>query len=211
METNDLIKTLARDARAAGPSLTATLAGALLPALLVAAVVFFAVLGPRPDFMAAAATPRFLLKFVVTGVLAATAFACLPALLRPGAQNRAMPLLLLAPAIIAVAVLVEFTAIPRVDWAARWIGTNNLVCLACIPLIGAGPLAVFLAALRRGAPTRPAFAGAVAGLLAGGIGALFYAAHCTDDSPFFVATWYGIAIAVLALLGALLGRRLLRW
>ena len=39
-----------------------------------------------------------------------------------------------------------------------------------------------------GVPTRPALAGAVAGLLAGGLAASFYAAHCTDDSPLFVTT-----------------------
>jgi hypothetical protein len=70
---------------------------------------------------------------------------------------------------------------------------------------------VFIAALRHGAPTRPAFAGAVAGLAAGGLAATLYAAHCTDDSPLFVATWYTIAIAVLAGLGALGGRLFARW
>ncbi|WP_245520604.1 NrsF family protein, partial [Mesorhizobium sp. M1C.F.Ca.ET.144.01.1.1] len=34
-----------------------------------------------------------------------------------------------------------------------------------IPLIGIGPLAIFLGMLRYGAPTRPVLAGAVAGLL----------------------------------------------
>ena len=80
-----------------------------------------------------------------------------------------------------------------------------------IPLIGIGPLAIFLAALRHGAPTRPALAGAVAGLLAGGIAATFYAAHCTDDSPLFVAIWYPIAIAGLALIGAVAAHLCVRW
>ncbi|TIM19365.1 MAG: DUF1109 family protein, partial [Mesorhizobium sp.] len=39
----------------------------------------------------------------------------------------------------------------------------------------------------------------------------FYAAHCFDDSPLFVATWYTAAIAGLALLGALGGRFFIRW
>ncbi|TIM18804.1 MAG: DUF1109 family protein, partial [Mesorhizobium sp.] len=37
------------------------------------------------------------------------------------------------------------------------------------------------------------------------------AAHCFDDSPLFVATWYTIAIAILAALGAFGGRLLVRW
>ncbi|MFC6491272.1 NrsF family protein, partial [Nitratireductor sp. GCM10026969] len=57
----------------------------------------------------------------------------------------------------------------------------------------------------------PALAGAAAGLLAGGLAATFYAAHCTDDSPLFVAVWYTIAVAMLALVGAAIGSRLARW
>ena len=48
---------------------------------------------------------------------------------------------------------------------------------------------------------------AAAGLLAGGLAATFYAAHCFDDSPLFVVTWYSLAIAGLTVLGALGGRR----
>lgn len=211
MQTNDLIEALAKDTRSQGPSPMLVLAGAAAVAVMIAAAVFFAVLGPRPDFVHAMGTSRFVLKFVVTGALAATAFACTARLARPGESLRGTALLLLAPAILIVAVAVEFQAIPSVDWEARWIGTNSLVCMMSIPLIGIGPLAVFLAALRYGAPTRPRLAGAVAGLLAGGMGALFYAAHCPDDSPFFVATWYTLAIAGLAVIGALAGQRLLRW
>ena len=44
-----------------------------------------------------------------------------------------------------------------------------------------------------------------------GLAATFYAAHCTDDSPLFVATWYPLAIAMLAIAGALAGRLFVRW
>ena len=54
-------------------------------------------------------------------------------------------------------------------------------------------------------------AGAVAGLVAGGVGATLYAMHCTDDSPLFVALWYSLAVALVALAGAAAGRWLLRW
>jgi hypothetical protein len=43
------------------------------------------------------------------------------------------------------------------------------------------------------------------------LGGAFYAAHCFDDSPLFVATWYTLAIAFVTGLGALLGSKLLRW
>ena len=77
--------------------------------------------------------------------------------------------------------------------------------------MGIGPLALFVAALRHGAPSRPGLAGAVAGLAAGGIAATLYAAHCTDNSPLFVATWYTLAIAILTGTGALAGRAFARW
>ena len=58
---------------------------------------------------------------------------------------------------------------------------------------------------------RPALAGVVAGLVAGGLGAAVYAIHCPDDSPLFVAVWYSIAIAFVATVGGLAGHSVLRW
>jgi hypothetical protein len=112
---------------------------------------------------------------------------------------------------MAGALALEMMAVPSADWMPRLVGHNMPVCLSMIPLIGLGPLVVFIAVLRHGAPTRPALAGAVAGLAAGGLAATFYAAHCTDDSPLFVAAWYTIALAFLAGLGALGGRVFARW
>jgi hypothetical protein len=54
-------------------------------------------------------------------------------------------------------------------------------------------------------------AGAAAGLLAGGLGAVLYAIHCPDDSPLFVALWYVPAVALVVLAGAAAGSRVLRW
>lgn len=212
MDTSELIRALAADTRQPAPSLPLVWWSAAGLAIVLAAAVFFATLGPRPDIAAAAETPRFLFKFLVTITLAASAFGLARALSRPGeARRRAMLALAAAPALVAMAVVVELVVLPSGAWAATTIGTNSVLCLTYIPLIGIGPLALFLAALRHGAPTRPAIAGAVAGLLAGGIAATFYAAQCTDDSPLFVATWYTIAIAGLALAGTLGARLFVRW
>ena len=81
-------------------------------------------------------------------------------------------------------------------------------------MIPAGALPLLAAALfglRHGAPTRPALAGALAGLLSAGLAATLYASHCTDDSPLFVATWYTIAAVLVAAIGALAGPRVLRF
>jgi hypothetical protein len=116
-----------------------------------------------------------------------------------------------APVLIALGVIFELAVLPPGTWPAKLIGTNGMACLIFITLIGLGPLAMFLLALRYGAPMNPAGAGAVAGLLAGGIAAGLYAIHCTDDSPLFVATWYTIAILLLAIIGAAAAYRFVRW
>ena len=53
--------------------------------------------------------------------------------------------------------------------------------------------------------------GALVGLASAALGAALYALHCTDDSPLFVATWYGAAALLMTGIGAILGARLLRW
>ncbi|GAA2835859.1 hypothetical protein EDC40_1068 [Aminobacter aminovorans] len=212
METKDLIKAISCDAAAARRSFGTLLLAAFVVASVIAAIVFSIVAGPRADFAAAAETWRFLLKFVVTLALVGTTAALALSLARPGARlGMRLGLLAVAPTILLGAILVELTTIPSAEWATRLVGTNARICLTLIPLIGLGPLAVLLTAMRQGAPTRPSLAGAACGLLAGGLAATLYAAHCFDDSPFFVATWYTLAIAILTAVGAIAGRYALRW
>jgi hypothetical protein len=157
-------------------------------------------------------TMRFDFKFVVTLLLAATAFLVLRDMARPEVErSRLRSVLLVAPVLLLLAVGLEMVAVPRDLWMLRMVGHNVRFCTVFIPLFSLGPLALMLWALRYGAPTHPARTGAIAGLVAGGIGAAFYAAHCFDDSPLFVAVWYSLAIGAVAGLGALLGSRFLRW
>ncbi|ESX31563.1 MULTISPECIES: NrsF family protein [unclassified Mesorhizobium] len=212
MRTEDLIKALDADTSSKAMPLRSAWLMAAAAAAVIAALVFFLTIGPRPDIMTAMHTMRFLAKFVFTIVLAVTAFGLVRALATPGASTaRAAAWMLAAPLLVAVAVALELFMVPEPMWSTRMVGSNMMICMGFIPLIGIGPLAVFLWMLRYGAPTRPVLAGAVAGLLAGGLAATFYAAHCFDDSPLFVATWYTLAIAVLAGLGALGGRFFVRW
>jgi len=212
MDTNELIKTLASHSKRPARPLSTVWWWAVGISIAIAALVFFMVLGLRSDISSALETPRFLFKFLVTLTLAVSAFNCVRALSRPGESWRNEVLCLaIAPALLAMAVVVELFALPSDLWTATMIGRNSVVCLTYIPLIGLGPLAVFLWTLHYSAPTNPAFAGSVAGLLAGGIAATFYAAQCADDSPLFVAMWYTIAIAILAILGAVGASRFARW
>jgi hypothetical protein len=188
------------------------LAAAVAGGATVAAMLFFAAIGFRPDIAAALGSGRFLFKFVVTLALAITATAAVMRLGRPGAELVAKGLLLaIAPALLCIAVVVEISLLSESQWLPKLIGHNALDCLLLIPLLAIGPLACLLLALRQGAPSNPGLAGAVAGLAASGIAATFYAANCTDDSPLFVMTWYSIATLMVAGCGYLIGRRWLRW
>ena len=211
MKTGDLIKGLSAD-KTPGMPMARTWLLATLAAVGLAALAFFALLGPRPDINDAMGSWRFLLKFVETGLLALTAWGAVTMLSSPG-QYRSWPMvaLLAAPVLLVIAAMLEMSLIPSGDRVPKMIGTNNMLCLLAIPAIGLPPLAVFLAALKHSAPVRPGVAGAVAGLFAGGIAAFFYGMHCIDDSPLFVIIWYTLAIAILAAIGAVAGRRILRW
>ncbi|HUJ03620.1 MAG TPA: NrsF family protein [Rhizomicrobium sp.] len=212
MKTDDLIATLATDAPQKDANPARALGVAVAIGALVAGTSFMLTLGPRPDFTSAMHTMRFDFKFVVTLVLAASAVFVASRAMRPEARLGGIRFVLLtAPLLLAAAVILELIAVPRDLWMTKLIGQNMRFCTSFIPLFSIGPLALMLWAFRRGAPENPVRAGALAGLVAGGLGAAFYAAHCVDDSPLFVATWYSLAIAFVTGIGALSGAKLLRW
>lgn len=212
MRTDDLVHALVADNATRVASLRHVLAWTVAAAFVVSTVIFMAMLGPRPDAIQSLGSLRFDLKFVETLLLAATAGTLVLRLMRPEVRGGVWLLLLLAaPAVLVVAVLVELFVLPPAGWEMATIGKNWWICLTSIPTLSIPLLIAALYSVRYGATTQPRIAGAVAGLFAGGLAATLYAAHCTDDSPLFVATWYTIAIAFVALVGALIGPRVLRW
>jgi hypothetical protein len=212
MKTEDLIGALAVDAEAPALPLRGALAVGTVVGAALSGLVFLAVLGPRPDIAVALTTPRFVLKLAECAVIAVAAGAVAFAMLRPAADRRAGRLCLaVAGLVVALGLVAEAALVPAAEWGGRLVGSNGLHCLVSVPLFSAPALAALLVAARRGAPTEPGRAGAMIGVLAGGIGAFFYALNCNDDSPFFVAVWYTPAILAIAALGAAIGRRRLAW
>jgi hypothetical protein len=212
METDQLIRTLAADNAHRARPVGLALALALLVALPVTLAMFFAALGVRPDVMTAMHNPFFDLKFLVTLALAISAIAVSLHLSRPDAVLRGWAWLLAIPiGLLAVGIVGEMMLPQRLPMMTRLIGSNSRVCMTAIPLLSLPLLAAALIGLRHGASTRPALAGALAGMLSAGLAATLYAAQCTDDSPLFVATWYTIATAMVAAIGALAGSRMLRF
>lgn len=211
MKTDHLIEMLAQDAPVRG-QLSTRLAGAILAGGVAAAIAFEGFVGIRPDFVSAGQSARFVFKilFVVCFLYIAVGMAMQVG--RPDAQlgrwRIAFAALLLA---LGIASATELLVTPPGFWTAQLVGRNAAFCLVVIPALALAPLIFLLFALRAGAPSRPGLAGAVAGLTASGIATVLYAAHCPDDSPLFVATWYSLATALVTAAGYVAGLRLLRW
>jgi hypothetical protein len=212
MDTDQLIRTLAADNSYRPRPVGFVLALMLLAAAPVSLLMFFSMLGVRPDVMSAMHNPFFDLKFAVTLALAAAGIAASLHLSRPEVSLAGFGWLFVIPAgLLAVGIAGEAMMPQRLPMMTRLVGSNSRICMTAIPLMSLPLLAASIIGLRHGAPTRPTLAGAVAGLMSAGLAATFYASHCTDDSPLFVMTWYTLATALVTAIGALAGARFLRF
>lgn len=212
MDTDQLIRTLAADNAQRARPVGFTLMLGLLAAAPVSLLIFFAELGVRPDVMTAMHNPFFDLKFAVTIALAISAITVSLHLSRPEASLRGFGWWLLVPAgLLAAGISGEMMIPQRVPMMTRLVGSNSKICMTAVPAMAMPLLVGALIGLRHGAPSRPALAGAIAGLVSAGLAATIYASHCSDDSPLFVATWYTLASALVAAIGALAGSRVLRF
>jgi hypothetical protein len=212
MDTDQLIRGLAADNDQRERPVGSVLATALLITAPVSIVMFFTALGFRKDIATALHNPFFDLKFLVTITVAISAIAISIHLSRPEASLKGWMWLLLIPVgLLSFGIGGEMMMPQQLPWITRLIGSNSKVCMTAIPLLSLPLLIAALVALRHGAPTRPALAGAYAGLLSAGFAATLYASQCTDDSPLFVATWYPLAIGLVTAVGAVAGSRWLRF
>ncbi len=211
MTTDDLIRALAADGYV-GRKPRVVLLMALLPATVFVAILFVTKIGFRDDIDDALRTVRFLFKFVLIVPLVVAALGALFRSTGPvfalGWWGKLLPLPLL---LLCLGVAAELLTIPRSDWVVRLIGSNAVNCTTIIPLLASGPLVMFITALKKGAPAHPGLSGAMAGLAASSIAAVFYAMNCFDDSPLFVVTWYPLAILAVVSAGYFAGGRYLQW
>lgn len=213
MNTDDLIASLARDsAPATGAGPEKRLLPVLLTGLAVTLALFFLVLGPRPDLMAALSDPLIAAKTLMPLLLGVLALILSLRAARPAAPFGLPGTLIWAvpAAAAALFVLAFMTTVPPARLPA-FIGHSIPICLPAIPLLSLPMLVGLIAALRRGAPVHPARCGALAGLAAAGLATAIYSTFCIEDSPLFYAVWYTAGIGIASALGALLGARWLNW
>ncbi|MEQ1908109.1 MAG: DUF1109 domain-containing protein [Vicinamibacterales bacterium] len=212
MNTARLIEALSADV---GPvrraPLARTLSWVMVLGAVIAVCVMLATVGPRRGL--ADAPVHFLaLKLLFTMSLAIIGGVVLFSAMHPGRDLRRWSPYLLVPIVLVGAEgVVALALTPLAAWGPMMLGTHWAMCLVCIPLFATLPFALLIWAVRKGAPTELWRTGAIAGLVAGSLGAAAYSLHCPDDSLPFVAIWYAGSILLCALIGKSLGPRLLRW
>lgn len=213
MKTEDLVDALSvriepADVRAVGRRITLAVAAGSVLAVVVILIGF----GLRTGLSAVGAWTFLFLKMAFGAAIVGAAAAYLTRLSRPGGGLKHGTLVVISPFLVITALaLLSLGSAPASHWDRMIAGDDWLECLVSIPIIAIVPFALTMWAVRQAAPTDLRRAGAFAGLVAGGISALAYALHCSDDSIPFVALWYGGTIVFCTLAGAALGPRLLRW
>lgn len=208
MKTNDLIDALSRTSEPAPRSGAAWTIAVLLG--LCGALALLLLLGPRADLQTAIAPT--LAKASLSAAFAAAALALVLRLARPGRPSRAR--LWWLAGLIAASFAAAAIALIGVEPGARWQAwTSGFVpwCVVIIPFLALPAALALGAVVKRFAPTELTLTGAAIGAAAGGLGAMAYSLRCPVDSVSFVTTWYAVAIALSAVIGALAGSRLLRW
>lgn len=212
MKTDNLIAAMAADLQTRPTPPRRALGLAVLVSMPIAFGILFYALGVREDIASAMGTVRFDFKVAFLVALGTVALWLSARLTRPGATARGAKAAVVAVAgALAIAIVLEFLSVPSSEWMSHLTGNMAIQCLTFIPMMAAGPLIAILLAMRTGAPDNTMAAGAAGGLLAGALGAAFYAPHCANDSPFYLATWYLTGIAAVVVVGALAGRQVLKW
>jgi hypothetical protein len=213
MKTDELVLLLATGAESVSRHAAARrYALALGLGVLAAGGLMLGLLGVRADLAEAICLPMFWIKLGYVACLGAASLLAVVRLSRPGAPLDWAPVGLAAPVLamwlLAAVVLVRAEPSHRIDLL---LGATWAVCPFLIAMLSLPMFAATLWAMRGLAPTRLPLAGTAAGLLSGTVGALVYCLHCPELEAPFIGSWYLLGMLMPATIGALLGRRMLRW
>lgn len=213
MKTDELVAMLAAneekaDSRYVGKRFALAMAAGLAGASLL----MVALLGVRHDLAQAIATSQFWLKVSFPVALIFATLSMTTRLARPGRSagtgGIALGLMLSG---FWLGGLTALAAAPAELRISLMLGGTWKVCTSCIVMLSMPALASLFWVLRDMAPTRPRQTGASAGLLAGAQGLLVYCFHCPETALPFWAIWYSLGMLMPTVLGAALGKVLLRW
>ena len=175
--------------------------------------VFIAVYGLRPDFMLAMRGMGFWWKLLSMAVIAGLALAALLRSLNPanGVQRGLARVAVAAVVALAAGWLVDAGAAGRDALLARLDWREGLHCVWMVVVLALPAAAGLTLLMRRGAPADRQGSALAAGLAAAAWAAFVFTFSCPNDDPLYVAVWYSVAVAVVAVPLRLLLPRLTRW
>lgn len=211
MRTDELIAQLAADPRAV-PRAGRRLAVAMIAGMLLAVVGLALVFGAPLQAVPATGSAALAMKLGYAVSIAIVATLALLAAGRPGHGVKAHLLALALP--VVVIAFVSGLELSTAAAEARYqlmIGSSYFHCVAAVALGGGAAFVIVMIAFRVLAPTNLPLAGSLAGLSGGAAGATAFSLYCPEASATFLLTAYTPAMLAIALLGAALGRWLLRW
>ena len=212
METNDLIYSLAADAkpvsRLAQPAMRALLWFGLSIAYAGIASFF---LGFRADLDLKLTEPSFLLELAAvahTSLMAAAAAFCATCPGRPKWERFApLPFLALWLATLGHGCWQDWVQLGPSGLAIH----PDLVCLPIILALSIAPGVLIFVMIKRGAPLAPFSTTALGTLAAASVAAVALRLTHVPDASIMVLVWQFGSVGLLTALTALFGRRLLRW
>jgi hypothetical protein len=192
-----------------------TLLVAILSGCVAAVILMLATVGPRDDLDSLTHLAWTAAKLLFAASVVVTATPLLLRSMRPGLEKKIHTETIFLPFLAAIGVaLATLTFVTPQTWGVMLRGATSVSsarCLFCIVFFAVVPFAALICTLRQGAPTRLRLSGAIAGVVAGGLGGAAYAFTCRSDTIPFIAVCYSTAIALCAFIGAQLGPLLLRW
>jgi Uncharacterized protein conserved in bacteria len=213
MKTDDLILMLAQGDVAVPRHVVAKRLGMALGIGLFASFgLMLAALGLRPDLESASMLPMFWVKLAFAFSMGMIGLIAAKKVARPeGTINRTLWAMAFP---IGLIWLLSLILVAYASSSQRWhmlLGETWYECPLLITMLSAPIFIALLWAMRSLAPTQLELAGAAVGLMSGGWGAVVYSLHCPEMGAPFIGTWYLLGILIPTVLGALLGKTLLRW
>ncbi|MEM6745479.1 MAG: NrsF family protein, partial [Pseudomonadota bacterium] len=133
------------------------------------------------------------------------------ALARARAPDASLGRVLLVPAGGLLALLLVLALWSQADGKPMIRLDHVAHCLRTVGVLALAPFLCLSVFVRRGAPASPTMTGALAGLVAGAVGALAYSVSCPINDPMASLSAHAATVLVLAAAGAAIGRRLYAW
>jgi hypothetical protein len=183
--------------------------------VLVGGAVVFALIigltGFRSDLSTAVGDFDFWAKLVYAASLAMLALAAARQLARPEVSGIKLTSFAVPVAILVLLAMYELGTAAAGQRNALIFGNTWRECPLLIAAFSFPLLAILMRLFTGFAPQRPRLTGAIIGVAAGATTAMIYSLHCPETAMTFLLLWYSAGVAIIALVGAMIGPRVLRW